>query len=70
MLKTANNYRSVYKRCAGAVSESKYGECKPKTGGRPCEYDPEDANVCLSCDNPKCTGTAACMAKRRRRMKK
>lgn len=70
MLKTANNYRSGFKRCAGAVSESKYGESKQKTGGRPCEYDPEDANVCLTCDNQKCTGTAACMAKRRRRMAK
>lgn len=68
MLKTANNYRSVYDCCANAVSEANYGAYKIKTGGRPREYD--DADVCLSCDNPKCTGTAACMAKRRRRMKK
>lgn len=35
MLKTANNYRSVYQRCAGAVSESKYGECKQKPAADP-----------------------------------
>ena len=68
MLKTANNYRSVFKQCANAVSEANYSAYKIKTGGRPREYD--DADVCLSCDNPRCTGTAACMAKRRRRMKK
>ena len=68
MLKTANNYRSVFDRCANAISEANYGAYKIKTGGRPREYD--DADVCLSCDKPKCTGTAACMAKRRRRTKK
>ena len=68
MLKTANNYRSVYDRCANAVSEANYGAYKIKTDGRPREYD--DADVCLSCDNPKGTVTAACMAKRRRSMKK
>ena len=51
MLKTANNYRSVFKQCANAVSEANYGAYKIKTGGRPREYD--DADVCLSCDNPK-----------------
>ena len=51
MLKTANNYRSVYDCCANAVSEANYGAYKIKTGGRPREYD--DADVCLSCDNPK-----------------
>ncbi|MGN1048392.1 MAG: hypothetical protein ACI4QZ_07265 [Eubacteriales bacterium] len=69
MLRTANNYKSVFKRRANAVSESKYGESKSKNG-RPCEYDSENADVCLTCDKERCTGSAACMAKRRREMAK
>lgn len=70
MLRTANNYRSVFARCANAKSESNFGAYKVKTGGRPREYDYDNADVCLTCDNPNCTGTAACMAKRKRMLGK